>query len=255
MPRLTLTLAISVGAVIAPAVGAVAQQQELDIPRGVQSIVTEIWEPVPEKVDAPEGEVPSDAIVLFDGSNLDAWESVDGGPAEWTVADGAMSVARGTGDIWTTESFCDIQLHIEWRVSEDIEGYDGQDRGNSGIKIQNRYEVQILDSIDNPTYVHGQAASIYKQHAPLVNASRVPGEWQTYDIIFQAPIFAEDGALRHPAYATVLHNGVLVQNHVQLQGTTAFVGYPQYEAHDCEPIMLQDHNADVDFRNIWVRPL
>lgn len=255
MPKLTPTLAISIVVALVPAVEAVAQQQELEIPRNVQSVVTEIWEPVPEKVDAPEGELPSDAIVLFDGTNLDAWESVDGGPAEWTIADDMLSVARGTGDIRTTESFCDIQLHIEWRVSENIEGYDGQDRGNSGIKIQDRYEVQILDSIDNPTYANGQAASIYKQHPPLVNASRAPGEWQTYDIVFEAPIFAEDGALRRPAYVTVLHNGVVVQNHAQIQGTTAWVGYPRYEAHDCQPIRLQDHNADVDFRNIWVRPL
>jgi hypothetical protein len=240
-------------AVLTPGFSALAQ--EIDIPRDVQSVVTEIWEPIPKSVDTAEGEAPSDAVVLFDGANLDAWESVNGGSAEWTVEDGVLSVARGTGDIRTAESFCDIQMHIEWRVSEDIEGYDGQDRGNSGIKIQDLYEVQILDSIDNPTYVNGQAGSIYKQHPPLVNASRAPGEWQTYDIVFEAPIFGEDGSVRKPADITVLHNGVVVQNHAQVQGTTAWVGYPRYEAHDCQPIRLQDHNADVDFRNIWVRPL
>lgn len=251
--RTSILFLAASAAVLAPAVAAIAQEAEIS--RAVQSEVTEIWEPVPESVDAPEGGIPSDAIVLFGGENADTWESVDGGPAEWTVADGMLSVARGTGDIRTTESFCDIQMHIEWRVSEDIEGYDGQDRGNSGIKIQDRYEVQILDSVDNPTYVNGQAASIYKQHPPLVNASRAPGEWQSYDIIFEAPIFGEDGSVRKPAYMTVLHNGVVVQNHAQVQGTTAWVGYPFYEAHDCQPIRLQDHNADVDFRNIWVRPL
>lgn len=252
MHRSIVFVAVS-AAVLTPGFAALAQ--DIDIPRDVQSVVTEIWEPIPESVDAAEGEVPSDAVVLFDGANLDAWESVNGGAAEWTVEDGVLSVARGTGDIRTVESFCDIQMHIEWRVSDDIEGYDGQDRGNSGIKIQDLYEVQILDSIDNPTYVNGQAGSIYKQHPPLVNASRAPGEWQTYDIVFEAPIFGEDGSVRKPAYITVLHNGVVVQNHAQVQGTTAWVGYPRYEAHDCQPIRLQDHNADVDFRNIWVRPL
>lgn len=236
-------------------VSANAMSQEIEIPRSAQAEVTEVWEPVPAEVDAIEGEVPSDAIVLFGGDNLDAWESANGGPAEWTVSEGVLSVARGSGDIVTTEGFCDLQIHMEWRVSEDIEGYDGQDRGNSGIKIQDLYEVQILDSVDNPTYANGQAASIYKQYPPLVNASRAPGEWQTYDIIFEAPIFGENGAVRKPAYVTVLHNGVVVQNHAQLQGTTSFVGYPTYTEHGCDPIRLQDHNADVDFRNIWVRPL
>lgn len=253
MQKTSLIIAVSVIALAASGVTAMAQEEE--IPRSVQSTVTELWEPVPETVDAPEGGVPSDAIVLFDGSNLDAWQSVEGGPAEWHVEDGVMSVNQEAGDIQTKEAFCDIQMHIEWRVSEEIEGYDGQDRGNSGIKFQDRYEVQILDSVDNPTYANGQAASIYKQHPPLVNASRAPGEWQTYDIIFEAPIFDADGTLRKPSYITVLHNGVVVQNHAQVQGTTEWVGYPQYEAHDCGPIRLQDHNADVSFRNIWVRPL
>lgn len=234
---------------------AMAIAQEAEPTDGQKSEVTEIWEPVPGTVETPQDEPPSDAIVLFDGTNLDAWESVDGGPAEWTVGDGAFTVARGTGDIRTTESFCDVQLHIEWRSPAETEGYDSQDRGNSGVFLQERYEVQVLDSFENPTYVNGQAASIYKQHIPLVNASREPGEWQSYDIIFKAPIFAEDGSLRSPAYITVLHNGVVVQNHVQVQGPTEWIGYPQYEAHDCAPISLQDHDADVSFRNIWVRPL
>lgn len=226
-----------------------------DVPRGLQAQVTEVWEPVPALVDTPEGGIPSDAIVLFDGSGTDAFvkASAEGGAIDWPVEDGILSI--GSGDIVTAEGFCDVQMHIEWRSPTDIEGFFSQDRGNSGIKFQNRYEVQILDSFDNPTYVHGQAGSVYKQYAPLVNASRAPGEWQSYDIVFEAPIFGEGGAVRKPAYITVFHNGVLVQNHVQLAGTTSFVGYPTYEEHGCEPIRLQDHNSDVTFRNIWVRPL
>jgi hypothetical protein len=227
-----------------------------DVPRNIQSQVTDVWEPVPPTVDAPEGGIPSDAIVLFDGSGTDAWVKAaeGGGAVDWPVEDGVLSI--GSRDIVTAESFCDVQMHIEWRSPVETAGFDGQDRGNSGIKFQRRYEVQILDSVDNPTYVHGQAASVYKQYAPLVNASRAPGEWQTYDIVFESPIFDEDsGALRKPAYITVFHNGVLVQNHVQLSGTTSYVGYPTYTQHGCEPILLQDHASDVTFRNIWVRPL
>lgn len=242
---------IATALALTTATGAFAQE----IDRHAQSEITEIWEPVPRSVETPEGQPPSDAIVLFDGSSLDAWESVDGGAAEWTVTDGALHVARGSGDIRTTDSFCDVQLHVEWRSPPNDEGHDGQDRGNSGVFLQERYEVQVLDSFDNPTYPNGQAGSIYKQHLPLVNASRPPEEWQSYDIIFQASVFADDGALRRPAHITVLHNGVVVQNHAQIQGVTEWIGYPAYEAHDCAPIRLQDHDADVSFRNIWVRPM
>ncbi|SDE73181.1 protein of unknown function [Paracoccus isoporae] len=220
-----------------------------------RSTVTEIWEPVPETVDAPADAPPSDAVVLFDGSNLDAWESVEGGAAPWQVADGVMTVERQSGAIRTKESFCDVQMHIEWRAPEDIEGFEGQDRGNSGVFFQELYEVQVLDSSDNPTYANGQAASVYKQHIPLVNASRGPGEWQEYDIIFDAPEFSDEGDLEKPAYITVFHNGVVVQNHVELQGGTVWIGYPQYQAHGCAPIQLQDHDASVSYRNIWVRPM
>ncbi|ODT60781.1 MULTISPECIES: DUF1080 domain-containing protein [Paracoccus] len=249
----TMTTLAALMALTAPALA-----QDADVTpeeRRAQSEVTEVWEPVPETVQTPEGQPPSDAIVLFDGTGLDGWESVNGGPAEWTVEDGAMRVGRGTGDIRTTDSFCDVQLHVEWRSPPNDESHDGQDRGNSGIFLQSRYEVQVLDSHENPTYPNGQAGSIYKQHLPLVNASRAPGEWQSYDIIFQAPVFAEGGALRRPAHITVLHNGVVVQNHAQIQGATEWIGYPAYEAHDCAPIQLQDHDADVAFRNIWVRPM
>lgn len=217
---------------------------------------TEVWEPVPPVVTAPPGGVPSDAVVLFDGSNLDAWEGEQGGAAPWRVEDGVMTVARRSGGIRTRESFCDVQLHLEWRAPADITGMDGQDRGNSGVFLQQRYEVQVLDSYDNPTYPNGQAASIYKQYIPLVNASRPPGQWQAYDILYTAPRFDASGALESPAYVTVLHNGVLVQNHVQIQGKTVWIGEPAYdEAHGCAPLYLQDHDAEVSFRNIWIRPL
>ena len=162
---------------------------------------------------------------------------------------------RGTGDIFTRESFGDIQLHVEWRTPAIIEG-EGQGRGNSGIIIQQRYEVQVLDSWENRTYSNGQAASIYKQHIPQVNASRPPGEWQSYDIFFTAPRFAEDGSLTAPAYVTVLHNGVLVQNHVEIAGPTRFIGEPSYKAHPLrQPLQIQDHSNPVSFRNIWIREL
>ncbi|WP_219924697.1 DUF1080 domain-containing protein [Halomonas sp. ND22Bw] len=217
---------------------------------------TEVWEPAPPVVAAPAGGVPSDAVVLFDGTDLSAWEGEAGGPAEWRVEDGAMTVVPGAGGIRTREAFCDAQLHLEWRTPADTDGVDGQDRGNSGVFLQQRYEIQVLDSHDNPTYANGQAASIYKQHMPLVNASRGPGEWQAYDILYTAPRFDEDGELDAPAHVTVLHNGVLVQHHATIQGTTEWIGAPSYdEAHGCAPLALQDHDAAVSFRNVWIRRL
>lgn len=221
-----------------------------------QAQKTEVWEPVPAKVEAPADGVPSDAIVLFDGSDLNEWEGENGGEPTWVLKGEAMTVARKKGGIRTKRSFCDVQLHLEWRAPEDIEGMDGQNRGNSGVFLQERYEVQVLDSYNNKTYPNGQAASIYKQHIPLVNASRPPGVWQSYDIIYQAPEFAESGELETPAYVTVLHNGVVVQNHVEIQGATEWIGEPSYdEAHGCAPLYLQDHDASVSYRNIWVREL
>ncbi|MDQ7730364.1 DUF1080 domain-containing protein [Halomonas sp. SpR8] len=221
-----------------------------------QAAKTEVWEPVPATVSVPETGAPSDAVVLFDGTNLDAWEGAEGGPAEWHVEEGAMTVSRGAGGIRTRQDFCDVQLYLEWRAPSDIEGMEGQDRGNSGIFLQERYEIQVLDSYDNPTYPNGQAASIYKQHIPLVNASRPPGEWQSYNILYTAPRFDDEGALESSAYITVLHNGVVVQHHAEVQGTTEWIGEPNYdEGHGCAPIYLQDHDAAVSFRNIWVREL
>ncbi len=218
--------------------------------------VTDVWEPVPEVVTPGVGTLPpSDAIILFDGSNLDNWVGRNDQAVPWTLSDEIMTVVPRTGDIRTKQGFGDVQLHIEWRTPAEVKG-EGQGRGNSGIFLMDRYEVQVLDSYENVTYPNGQAASIYKQHIPLVNACRKPGEWQTYDIIFMAPRFNDQGRIIHPARITVIQNGVLVQNNVELWGTTKFVGLPQYEAHsDKEPIRLQDHNDLVSFRNIWVRKL
>ena len=217
--------------------------------------LTEKWEPVPAIVQAgTNGSAPSDAIILFDGSSLDEWESVRGGDAGWIVAAGAMTVSSGTGGIRTKKKFRDVQLHIEWRTPAKVEG-DGQGRGNSGVFFHEMYEVQVLDSYNNTTYPNGQAASVYKQHIPLVNVSRGPGEWQTYDIIFTSPVFDEDGDLIRPAYVTVIHNGVLVQNHVQLIGPTQYIGIPSYSPHGPGSISLQDHGNPTSYRNVWVREL
>lgn len=216
---------------------------------------TEVWEPVPATVATPGNSAPSDAIVLFDGKDLSAWEAEQGGPAPWIVADGAMTVVPGSQGIRTRQSFCDIQLHVEWRTPAGTRGFDGQQRGNSGIFLQELYELQVLDSHDNPTYPNGQAASIYKQAIPLVNASRAPGEWQVYDIIWKAPRFSPGGGLASPAHITVLHNGVLVQNDTVLSGRTEYIGAPSYAPHGCAPIYLQEHGSRVGYRNIWVREL
>jgi hypothetical protein len=217
---------------------------------------TEVWEPVPPVVATPPNMPPADAIVLFDGKNLDQWVSADENkPAEWIVGKNEFTVKSSTGDIKTKDSFCDVQLHLEWKSPTETAGKEGQGRGNSGVFLQERYEIQVLDSYENKTYPNGQAASVYKQVIPLVNASRGPGEWQTYDIIYMAPRFDNEGQLTSPATVTVLHNGVLVQNHVEIQGPTSWIGHPPYEAHGCAPLRLQDHGDPVSFRNIWVRKL
>lgn len=198
---------------------------------------------------------PSDAVVLFDGRDLSAWRSdKDGGPAKWKVENGYMEVVPGTGDIVTRQAFGSCQLHIEWATPEIVVG-SGQTRGNSGVYPMDRYEVQVLDSYENTTYPDGQAASIYGQSPPLVNASRAPGQWQSYDIIFHAPVFKGD-KLQKPATMTVLHNGVLVQDHWVLEGMTLHQEPARYEAHaDKLPFRIQEHGYLVRYRNIWIRPL
>ncbi len=216
---------------------------------------TEVWEPEPVVVTPGIGtSPPSDAIVLFDGTDFSSWESARGGDVKWKREDGAMTVQRGTGGIQTKQSFGSCQLHIEWRTPTEVVG-NGQGRGNSGVFLQNTYEVQVLDSYNNRTYSNGQAASIYKQYMPLVNVCRPPGEWQSYDIIYEAPAFNEDGSLARAAFITVIHNGVLVQNHVLIKGHTPYIGLPKYEKHGKLPLSLQEHGNPVSYRNIWIREL
>ena len=218
--------------------------------------LTEVWEPVPEIVTPGIGTAPpSDAIVLFDGADLSKWTGSKGEPAKWKVANGAMTAVKKAGAIFTKQKFGDCQLHVEFRCPAEVKG-EGQGRGNSGVFLQSRYEVQVLDSYNNRTYSNGQAGSIYKQYAPLVNVCRKPGAWQTYDIIFKAPRFSDDGTLKSPARMTVLHNGVLIQNNVELKGNTVYRGAPKYEKHNLkEPIFLQDHGNPISYRNIWIREL
>src|SRR5512146_3305537 len=229
---------------------------------------TEIWSPVPAVVTpgATDDAPPSDAIVLFDGKNLDQWVNAQTGePAQWTVSDGLLTVkkAPGIGNIQTKRTFKNFQLHIEWRIPENITG-SSQARGNSGVFLASTgpkddgYELQVLDNYDNPTYVNGQAGSIYKENPPLVNANRKPGEWQTYNVVWTAPTFNDDGSLKTPAYVTVFFNGVLVQNHFQLLGQSLYIGKPFYKKYDRAPIKLQAHgdkSEPISFRNIWVREL
>jgi hypothetical protein len=208
---------------------------------------------------------PADAIVLFDGTDINKeWEetgrNADGTsgvkPAvTWVINNGAMESAQGSGSVRTKRSFDNFQLHIEWRTPSVVTG-EGQGRGNSGVIIQGVYEVQILDSYNNKTYKNGQAGAVYMQYAPLVNVSRKPGEWQSYDIIYTAPVF-KDGAYLYPPRITVFHNGVLVQNNVSIQGPTVSPGIPYYTVteHGPAPISLQQHGNPVGFRNVWIREL
>ncbi len=229
---------------------------------------TEVWEPVPKVVTPGDtcGAPPSDAIVLFDGKNLDEWVSAqDHTPAKWTVHDGIVTVSKekGVGNIETKRKFKNYQLHVEWRIPENITGSD-QARGNSGVFLASTgpgdagYELQVLDNYNNKTYVNGMVGSIYKQAIPLANAARKPGEWQTYDVVWTAPTFNADGSVKSPAYATVFFNGVVVENHFELKGETRYIGQPFYKAYDSAPIKLQAHgdkSEPISFRNIWVREL
>ncbi|SEB36290.1 protein of unknown function [Tenacibaculum sp. MAR_2009_124] len=219
---------------------------------------TEIWKPVPPKVNFNESGVPSDAIVLFDGTNFNEWiSSRDSTAVQWNLNEnGSMTVKDKTGDIQTKRNFGSVQLHIEWR-SDPNNTQTNQNKSNSGVFLQNRYEVQVLDNNDNPTYVNGQVASIYKQSIPLAMASVETGKWNSYDIIYHAPQFNKEGKKNKSGTITVLHNGVLVQDHFEIEGTSEYIGWPKNEAHGKAPIKLQDHqdNSGVSYRNIWVREL
>ncbi len=219
---------------------------------------TEFYEPVVPVVKKNANGVPSDAIVLFDGKNLNNWEHTKTKEkASWLInEDGSVTVKNKSGDIQTKQKFGDIQLHIEWQSPADIKG-KGQNRGNSGVFIQGRYEVQILDNNDNDTYVNGQVGSVYKQHTPLAMASVPSGEWNVYDIVYHAPEFYGAGVKVKSGTLTVFHNGILIQDHVEIKGTTPYIGWPKNPPHGKGPIKLQDHgdNSRVSYRNIWVREL
>ena len=229
--------------------------------------LTELYAPVPPIVKPGKinSNAPSDAIVLFGGKDLNEWVSTKDStqPAMWTVGKGTITVKKGTGNIQTKKAFTDYQLHIEWRIPSNITG-SGQARGNSGVFLaafgngDDGYEIQVLDCYENTTYVNGQTASIYKQSIPLANVCKKPGEWQSYDIIWTAPRFNEDGTVKTPARVTALQNGVLVQNNTEVKGITAYRGQPYYKKHGPAPIKLQDHgdpSEPISYRNIWVRPL
>jgi hypothetical protein len=264
---LLTVFALSTALVAQSSASATAQSPSQTAPSpGPKPADTEVWKPEPKIVTpgATCGAPPSDAIILFDGKNLEEWVSAkDKSPAQWTVADGVMTVAKSAGNIETKRSFRNYQLHIEWRIPENITG-SGQARGNSGVFLASTgpgdagYELQVLDSYNNKTYVNGQAGSIYKQSPPLVNPNRKPGEWQTYDVVWTAPTFNPDGSLKTPAYVTAFFNGVLVQNHFELNGETLYIGKPFYKAFSSAPIKLQAHgdkSEPISYRNIWVREL
>ncbi|HSZ54601.1 MAG TPA: DUF1080 domain-containing protein [Tepidisphaeraceae bacterium] len=256
---------LTVGSLIVAGLGSVLIAQ--DRPARMRPQDTEVWTPEPPVVTpgpAVSEEPPSDAIVLFDGKNLDEWVIAGSHkPATWFVEDGIVKVNKKTGNIETKRRFKDYQLHVEYRIPVDIKG-SGQGRGNSGVFLASTgpgdagYELQVLDNYNNKTYVNGMAGSIYKQSIPLANACRKPGEWQCYDIAWTAPRFKPDGSLESPAYVTVFFNGVLVDNHFELKGETLYIGKPVYKPYDTAPIKLQahgDNSVPISFRNIWVREI
>lgn len=231
-----------------------------DDPNKMAPGMTEIMDPEVKIIQpgAKDGDAPSDAIVLFNGTDINTnWEDSRGNPSKWIVKDGALICVKGSGVIKTKQKFTSFQLHIEWKAPSEVSG-DGQGRGNSGVFLQEIYEVQVLDSYNNRTYRHGQAGSIYKQFAPLVNVCRKPGEWQSYDIIYTAPTFNNDTTTYYtPPRVTVLQNGVLVENNVSLRGPTVYIGIPEYfiKKHGPGSLVLQDHGNPVAYRNIWIREL
>jgi hypothetical protein len=247
MTRVAVALLIVASASVGAQVSQQWPQHSMDRPRP----------PVVKPGAFESGPPPSDAIVLFDGKSLAKWQSSDSthGAAKWKVADGYMEIAPGTGGIETRDAFGDCQLHVEWRAPTPAKG-EGQERGNSGVFLMGTYEVQVLDSYNNITYADGQAAAVYGQYPPLVNASRPPGEWQSYDIVWHRPHFDAQGRLASAARITVFFNGLLAQDNVILTGPTAHQHRPPYHAHpDALPLALQDHGNPVRYRNIWIRNL
>jgi hypothetical protein len=208
----------------------------------------------PGKLTLPAA-APSDAIVLFDGRDLSKWRDAEGGPARWKARDGYMESVPGSGYLFSADQFGDVQLHVEWATPVPAKGH-GQGRGNSGVFLMGLYEVQVLDSYENDTYADGQAGAVYGQYPPLVNACLPPGQWQSFDIVFRRPRFQADGSLARPARMSVLHNGILVQDNVEILGPTTWLQHLPYTAHaDKLPLSLQDHGNPVRFRNIWLREL
>ena len=257
MKKIFLTFAAATF-VCAATVSAQGQAKEYPTPPRMVPEMTEFWTPQPEIVTPADMDrlvpPPSDAIVLFGGNNLDEWQSGNGSAARWTVDGGAFTVAPRTGDIRTKREFGDFQLHIEFRSPSEVKGAS-QGRGNGGIFMQGKYELQVLDSYDNETYINGQAGSIYKQSPPLVNPAQKPGKWNVYEVIYTAPRFKEDGSVQSYGRITVLFNGVLIQNNTIILGTTEYTGLPRTIAHGKGPIVLQDHGDLVSYRNIWIREL
>ena len=247
----TLLLVSIMGCHQQPSPTPAIQWQVHDRNRPQPPVVTPGEPSTQEQMGAP----PSDAVVLFDGKDMDGWESIKGGPAPWKAGDGYFEVAPHTGDIQTTRAFGDCQLHVEWATPDPPHGED-QDRGNSGVFMMTLYEIQVLDSYQSKTYADGQAAAVYGQYPPMVNACRAPGQWQTYDIVFHGPQFDSAGKLLRPAFATVLQNGVLVQDHVTLTGPTAHGERPAYQVQPPKmPLRVQDHGHPVRFRNLWIREI
>lgn len=243
--------------------GELQAQEKFPKPTPMQAQMSEYWTPQPAVV-TPGAQnndalvpAPSDAVILFDGGNLSQWKSAKGGPAEWKLNNGVFTVDKSKGDIITKRKFGDFQLHIEWMIPKKISG-KSQGRGNSGLFLQDKYEIQILDCYNNQTYVNGQTGSVYKQTPPLANAMRKPGEWNSYEIIYKAPTFTKDGRYRTPPTVTVIQNGVLLQNHTTILGTTEYIGFPKVAPHGDGPLRLQSHgdpSEPISFRNIWLREL
>ena len=237
-----------------------AQEKKYPKPERMTPGMTEFWTPQPKVVtpgDIKTNSAPSDAIVLFDGKNLDAWRNAKGGEAEWHVHNGVFTVDKSKGDILTKQEVGSFQLHIEWCVPKNITG-SSQGRGNSGVFLQDKYEIQILDCYENETYCNGQTGSVYKQVIPLANAMRKPGEWNVYDIIYSAPVFNEDGTYKIAPTVTVIQNGVVLLNNFVIRGTTEYIGHPRVIPHGDGPIRLQSHgdpSEPISFRNIWIREM